>query len=422
MKLAYIILDGAPDGFDRMDTALELADKPNLDELASRGRCGLSYIIGRGIAPESDAAVLSLLGYDPRKYYTGRGPLEALGAGLNLPDGGVALRANYATVDPETLRILDRRVGRSLTSREARMLAESIDGMELDGGRAIARFKATIGHRGVLVLRHMEYRLSGAVSNTDPAYERRGQISIALEEYEPVVKKATPLDYSTEARVTAMLVNEFTLKAIEVLDSHEVNAERRSRGLPPGNAILLRDAGDRLPPVEPINVRFNLEFSSIVEMVVERGIARALNMHDIPVEVEGRSRRDILMEEAHKTMEALSKYDAVYIHLKGPDEPGHDGDLEGKIKAIEDIDKYYIGRILDSIDISETLIVVASDHSTPWYRRAHSSDPVPVMISHPTLKGPGKFSEHKCRNGDLGIIDGGYNILPLAIKYMKKLD
>lgn len=421
MRLLYIVLDGAPDGFHEK-TALKLARKPGLDELAATGHCGLVYVLSREVAPESDAAVMSLLGYDPDRYYTGRGPLEALGAGLTLPEGGVALRANFATVDPNSLRILDRRVGRSLSSRESRRLAEALDGMPLAGGRARARFRATIGHRGVLILEYPGRRLSAAISNTDPAYERRGRISVALERFEPYIREAVPLEDSEEARLAASLVNEFTWRAVEVLDRHEVNAERRGRGLPPANAVLLRDAGDKLPPVEPIGDRFGLEFASIVEMVVERGIARALGMHDIPVEVEGRSRAEVLREEAGLAVNVLSRYDAVYVHLKGPDEPGHDGDLEAKVKAIEEIDENFIRPVLDRIIREETLIVVTSDHSTPWYRKAHSSDPVPLLISHPSLgRGPGVFSEGACKNGILGLIEGGYKILPLALKYMKDL-
>ncbi len=420
-KLLYVVLDGAPDGFER-ETALSLANKPGIDSLAERGLCGLAYILGPGVAPESDAAVMSLLGYDPEKYYTGRGPLEALGAGLNLPEGGIALRANFATVDPGTLRILDRRVGRSLSSIEARRLGEALDGLKLSGGLATTHFRATIGHRGVLVLEPHGARLSGAISNTDPAYERRGKISIAVERFEPYIREAVPLEDSEEARLAARLVNEFTRLAVDLLDGHEVNKERRKRGLPPANAVLLRDAGDRLPPAKPIKERFGLSFASIVEMVVERGIARALGIHDIPVEVEGRSRPELLEEEAKLAAEALREFDAVYVHLKGPDEPGHDGDLEAKIKAIEDIDRFFVRSILDRIPLEETLIVVTSDHATPWYKKAHSGDPVPLLLSNPRLgKGSGRFTEEACKDGPLGVVERGHKILPQALDTMRRL-
>jgi 2,3-bisphosphoglycerate-independent phosphoglycerate mutase len=262
VKLVYVVLDGAPDGLSAGKSTLELASKPNIDSLARRSVCGLAYVLGKGVAPESDAAVMSLLGYDPEVYYPGRGPLEALGAGISLRRGDLAMRANFATIDARTREILDRRVGRRLGTGEARALAASLDGMELDGGSARAVFRATIGHRAVLVIRHSTRRLSGNISNTDPAYERRGRISVALDKFEPYLRRSEPLDDSEEAKLAARLVNEFTDRAIEVLEAHEVNSERRARGLPPANAVLLRDAGDGPPQAEPIEARFGLRFEN----------------------------------------------------------------------------------------------------------------------------------------------------------------
>lgn len=417
VRVLYLVLDGAPDGFslDPSERALERASKPALDSLAGSGECGLVYTVGRGIAPESDVAVMSLLGYDPERYYTGRGPLEAVGAGLDLEEGSVALRANFATIDPVTRRIIDRRVGRSLSSGEAVALASSLDGMELNGGRARAVFRATIGHRGVLIITHQSVELSGAVTNTDPAYERRGRISVALDRYEPFIARCRPLEDSPGAAKAAELVNEFTERSIEILESHEVNIERAARGLPKANAVLLRDAGDSLPEMPSFRSLFGFRGASIVEMVVERGIARLAGLDDYEVEVEGRDRREVLREEADMVLELLRSYDLVYVHLKGPDEPGHDGDLEGKVRAIEDIDEWFLSRVLDGIDPEETAIVVTSDHSTPWKLRAHSSDPVPLLISHPGLgRGPGRFSEEACKSGGLGLVEAGYRIIPLV--------
>ncbi|MEB3859722.1 MAG: 2,3-bisphosphoglycerate-independent phosphoglycerate mutase [Desulfurococcales archaeon] len=421
VKIAYIVLDGAPDGLSAKERALELASKPNIDSLARRSMCGLAYILGRGIAPESDAAVMSLLGYDPERYYPGRGPLEAIGAGISLQEGELAMRANFATIDTSSYRIIDRRAGRRLETSEARALASSLDGMKLDDGRAHAVFRATIGHRGVLVIRHSAHRLSGLISNTDPAYERRGRISVALNKFEPYLRESKPLDDSYEARLAARLVNEFTRKAIEVLDGHEVNKERRARGLPPANAVLLRDAGDSPPQAEPIQEKFGARFASIVEMVVERGIARALGLNDIPVDVEaGASREEAYRLEARLASRALEDNDVVYVHLKGPDEPGHDGDLDGKVRAIEEIDKFFFGELLDRVDPDATAFIVTSDHSTPWHLKAHSDDPVPVMLSAPILnRGHERFTETECSRGELGVIEKGYYILPRILDILR---
>ncbi len=425
MKLLYIVLDGAADGFSLEKSSLANASKPNIDSLAKHAFCGLVYTVKKGIAPESDVAVMSLLGYDPDKYYTGRGPLEALGAGIQMRDGDVALRANFATVDPKTLRIIDRRAGRSVTSQEARELAASLDGMELDHGKAKALFRATIGHRAVLVLRHSEMRLKADITNTDPAYERVGRISHARKEFPPFIQEAKPLTDDPGAIKAAELVNEFTLKAIKILDSHPVNEERRKKGLLPANAVLLRDAGDSLPPAEPFEEKFGFKMASIVEMVVERGIARALKLYDIHVDVEGRDKKDVLLEEASKAADALKKYGGVYVHLKGPDEPGHDGDFEAKKKSIELIDEYFFSRILDLIDLENTLIIVTSDHATPWFLKAHSDDPVSIMFSNPKIEsGPGVFHEVACRDNaspKVGVLSSGYLIIPTALKIVEDL-
>ncbi|MDM7275627.1 MAG: alkaline phosphatase family protein [Thermoprotei archaeon] len=422
MKILYVVLDGAPDGFNAPRRVLDEAYKPNLDSLASACLSGLMYPVGPGVAPESDVAVMSLLGYDPQVYYTGRGPLEALGAGVSFYEGCVAFRANFATVDRETLRIIDRRVGRSLSSWEAREIAKALDGMSLSGGEARAVFKATVGHRAVLVLCGGR-KLSASVSNSDPAYERRGLISVALKTFENKVAEVKPLEDTLEAEFTAELANEFTRRALEILEDHAVNKEREARGLPKANAVLLRDAGDRRPPAEPISGKFGLKFTAIAEMPVEIGIARALSINVESVDVEAYASKPQLLEaEALKSIEALEFSDAVYVHLKGPDEPGHDGDFEGKVRAVEDIDRYFFKIVLDKLDFRNVLVIVTSDHSTPWNLKAHSDDPVPVMISHPRLGDKRRrFSELEFKGGSLGLIDAGYKLLPTVVNVVRDL-
>ncbi|GBF08548.1 2,3-bisphosphoglycerate-independent phosphoglycerate mutase [Aeropyrum pernix] len=422
VKILYIVLDGAADSPTSPRKTLEEASKPNIDSLGSHAVCGMVYTVKPGVAPQSDYATLSLLGYNPDDYYPGRGPLEAFGAGIEMRRGDIALRANFATVDPGTLRIIDRRVGRSLTSREARELASAVDGMELEEGEGTALFRATIGHRGVLVLRHRSKPLSDAISNTDPAYERRGRFSVALEKYEPFIKLSNPLVEDEAAVLAARMLNEFTLKAVEILDGHPVNLAREKRGLLKANAILSRDAGG-LPEEKPpsFQERFGLRGASIVEMVVERGISRYIGLDDIRVEIEGRAREEVYREEAARAVEALETHDLVYVHLKGPDEPGHDGSFEGKIKAVEDIDKHFFAPLLDRLSSAglEPAFVVTSDHATPWDVGAHSGDPVPLMISHQSIQGSiGKFSETVCLRGRLGTIIGGYKIIPKTLSLL----
>ncbi|MGZ4155456.1 MAG: alkaline phosphatase family protein, partial [Actinomycetota bacterium] len=186
-KLLYVCLDGlGDDPIPELDgrTPLEAAPTPNLDELAARGRTGTVVTVGPGIAPESDIGVFGILGYDPHEEHPGRGVLEAIGIGMDFRDGDLAYRINFATCEwPE---IVDRRVGRNLTSDEAHALAAEVnERLTLPG--ATFDLRATVEHRGALVIRADDGQLSAAVTNTDPAYKREGHLGVALESFEPVV-------------------------------------------------------------------------------------------------------------------------------------------------------------------------------------------------------------------------------------------
>jgi len=422
MKLIYFVIDGAADSPDNV-TSLEKAVKPALDSLTPKGKCGLMYTIGKGIAPESDSAVFSILGYDPHKHYIGRGPVEALGAGLDLKPGyEVAFRANFATIDPKTLRIIDRRCGRDLESSEAAELAKSINGLELGLYDGYAKVAATVGHRGVVIIGSRTYKLSDNVGNTDPAYVKVGKISIAAKEFEMKLTECKPLDDSIEAKRTAELVNTFTRKVIEILDSHPVNVERELKGKLKANVMLLRDAGGEIIKVKPINEMYGMRFVAVAEMPVEKGIARLVGMDIAEVPPPTEDKKADYENRLETTLKLLERYDAVYVHLKGPDEPGHDGDLERKVKAIELIDKYFTKPLLESIDLGGTAIIVTSDHATPWTHKAHTDDPVPVLVYIPGIEGDGieRFTEKDCRNGSLGLIEHGWHLLPMVVKMMRK--
>ncbi len=421
MKLIYLVLDGAAGNPELGKTAYMVAEKPHLDKLAREGICGLMYPIAKGVAPESDTAVLSILGYDPEKYYTGRGPLEALGVGIKIREGyEVAFRGNFATINPDTLEIIDRRAGRDLSDEEAEKLASSINNMELDGGEGYAIVKHTVKYRLVVIIGHKSKRLSDNVNNTDPAYDRVGKISVAVRKPVKVIRECRVTIDSPEARLTCKLVNEFTKKAIEVLKNHPVNKERVKRGKLPANAVLLRDAGGLMPRLPSIKSMYNLMFASLVEMPVEAGISIAAGMKLIKIPPPtGDPAKDYPLR-AEKAIQALNEADAVYVHLKGPDEPGHDGDLEGKRRAIESIDKYFMPKIMPLIEEGYAGIIVASDHATPWQLKAHSGDPVPVIIYVKGIKADDVkcFNEVECRRGGLGIIEHGYELLSKALEIL----
>src|SRR5512136_1979638 len=184
-------------------TPLEAAETPNLDFLAQNGQTGLMYTVGRGIAPESDVAVISMLGYDPIKTYTGRGPIEAFGSGMEMEDGDLAVRCNFATVD-DSLNIIDRRCGRSLSTEEASELADAINrGVKLRSHEAAIQFRATVGHRAVLVIKPKSGKLSGNISNTDPAYQKMEGLGLAMSKFENRIARCKPMDKTKGAKMAA---------------------------------------------------------------------------------------------------------------------------------------------------------------------------------------------------------------------------
>ncbi len=280
-QLLFVCLDGLGDDpipalGDR--TPLEAASTPYLDRLAREGREGLVYTVGEHVAPESDIAVFAILGYDPRDEHPGRGVLEAMGSGMDLADGDLAYRVNFAT--QEGGEIVDRRVGRDLSSEDAAALAAEVN-RDLVLPDATVELRATVEHRGALVIRSTLGPLSAAVSNTDPAYAKQGSLGVALANFENRVATAEPLDLSEEAARAADLTNRFVAGAATILEASEVNRRRRSEGRLPANLILTRDGGDHVPTLTPINRRFGPAWGCFVEMPVERGIAMALGMASV---------------------------------------------------------------------------------------------------------------------------------------------
>lgn len=244
-------------------TPLEAADTPNMDFLASHGKTGLMYTVRKGIAPESDVAVISILGYDPFKYGTGRGILEAVGADIEVKDGDLALRCNFATLGGKG-ELIDRRVGRDLTIKEAAELCKAInENVKLESHSADFEYKNTVGYRGVLVIRSRHKSLSSKITNTDPGYARMKELGIAEAKISMFLKKCEPTDGSEEAKISAELVNEFVEKSHEVLDKHEVNKKREAEGKLKANVIITRDAGHKLPKFFNINEHYGVRFVSL---------------------------------------------------------------------------------------------------------------------------------------------------------------
>jgi 2,3-bisphosphoglycerate-independent phosphoglycerate mutase len=425
-RILYVVLDGLGD--EPLDalrgrTPLEAARTPNLDRLARDGRNGYVTTVAEGIAPESDIAVFAILGYDPHEHHSGRGPLEALGAGLDLKDGDLAYRVNFATVERagDNFVIVDRRVGRDLASDEARALADDVQrGVTLHG--ASFDFRSTVGHRGVLVLRSDRDGLSAAVENSDPAYGRQGSLGVAKETFENRVVHVTPIageESDPAAQRAAELTNEWLRASHEVLESSDVNRTRIAAGKLPANFILTRDGGDHLPELVPFKRRFGPEMGCFVEMPVELGIARLMGMGVVEAPT-GTPPAEQYAAWAKLAGEALDGYDGLYIHIKGPDVPAHDGDYDGKVAIIEAIDEHFFTGVLGQLDMSRTLIAVTADHSTSCRRKAHTDDPVPLVVAGAGVNSDAvqSFGESASRDGAIGHLLGP-DIMPNLIALAK---
>lgn len=425
MKLIYIIIDGMGDlpieelGYR---TPLEAAETPYMDSLAKTGKTGLMYTVGKGIAPESDAAVVSILGYDPFKYHVSRGILETVGAGLEIENGDLALRCNFGTLAADKISIVDRRAGRDLTQEESDELAQAINDMvQLESYPASLEIKSTVAYRAALVIRS-EKELSGNISNTDPAYKRINGMGVADLEAEMFLKTCKPLEESEEAKIAAKLVNEFTRKAMVVLDQHEVNKRRVKQGKLKANVVLSRDAGNMVPKFPPLSEIYGLDFVCLADMNVERGISRLAGMSLVDLPIPSKSLVKDCELRVKELFEILPRYDFFYIHIKGPDEPGHDGDFELKSRLIGVVDEHFVGEMLQQINLEDYVVCITADHSTPCKLKAHSDDPVPFLVAGNKLQGDRakRFSEKECKIGEIGVLPKGTELMPRLIKYVKE--
>jgi 2,3-bisphosphoglycerate-independent phosphoglycerate mutase len=393
-----------------------------MDFLAKNGKTGLMYSVRKGVAPESDAAVISLLGYDPFAYSTGRGVIEAVGAGIAVKDGDLALRCNFATLGQGNT-IIDRRVRRTLTTEEATALSKAANTeVKLESCPATFEFKNTLGHRAVLVMKSKGKCLSSNITNSDPAYSIVNGIGVATPNVEMVLKKCEPMDNTEEARNAAKLVNEFIEKTHKLWENHEVNRKRAAEGKLKANAVLTRDAGHLLPRLFNINEKYNVKFAALADMIAERGIAELAGMHASLLPPPSDDLKKDCELRVKKIMDLLPHYDCFYVHLKGPDEPAHDGNCHRKTDVISSIDDHFFGRLLQEITLKDCVICITSDHATPCSLKVHSDTPVPLLISGGKIKDDkiSKFSERECKNGSLGVLDRGCDLMPKLMELLRK--
>ncbi len=425
MKLIYVAIDGMGDLPTKAlggKTPLEMAQTPNMDALAQNGKTGLMYSVGKGVAPESDAAVISLLGYDPLKYSTGRGVIEVAGAGLKMNDGDLAIRCNFATLG-QGKNILDRRAGRNLTTEEATELCKAANKeIRLESYPVTFEFKNTLGHRAILLIKSKAEPLTSRITNSDPAYAIINGIGVALSNPEMIIKTVEPTDNTEAAKASAALVNEFIEKSHKLWENHPVNLKRAKEGKLKANVVLTRDAGHLLPKFFNINKQYSVNFACLADMQTESGIAKLAGMESSLLPPPSGNLQQDMTLRVNALLTALPKHDCFYIHLKGPDEPGHDGNCKLKTEIIAAIDKYFFGPLLQKVTLPDTLFCITTDHATPCELKVHSDTPVPVLISGSKLgDGKGaKFSEKLCAKGSLGLIAHGYELMPKLMELRQK--
>jgi 2,3-bisphosphoglycerate-independent phosphoglycerate mutase len=356
--------------------------------------------IAPGIRPGSDTAHLSIFGYDPLKVYTGRGAFEVLGIGMEVRGGDICFRANFATVEERNgqLIVLDRRAGRL---EEGKLLEEAVNSVSLRDFGVEMFFRASTEHRGALVLRGEG--LSAAVSDTDP------------HEAGVPVAEARALEDTEAARRTAQILNAFTRRAYAALRDHPVNKKRLAEGKLPGNAILLRGAAV-MPHLVPVTEIYGIRAACIAGGALYKGVARLAGMEVLSVPGATGDLKTDLRAKAQAALEALRSFDLVFVHIKGTDNAGHDGDAEAKRKFIERVDREFFGTIL--ADLPKDLhICVSGDHTTPPAVREHTADPVPALFWGPAVR-PDRvrtFTERAAGEGGLGRFSG--RLLPQLLGY-----
>ncbi len=392
-KIILIICDGMGDlpiKKLRNKTPLDAASTPNMDRMAKEGITGAMHVLGKGIRPNSDEAHLTLFGYDIKKDYPERGPIEAAGVGVKLQEGDIALRANLATVDKE-LRVKDRRTGRIESTTG---FTKKLDGMKINGVRFIV--KSGTGHRVIIVMRGKN--LSDKISNSDVHYITSTNI---VEEWKNnKVNTIKQLDNSKKAKFTAETLQKFLEKAHEILLKHPLNRQREKKGKLRGDYLLTRGPG-YYKKLKSFKEKYNLKSACIAGAGLYKGLGVMAGMDLINVKGATGLPNTNVKAKFKKTLQIMKKYNFAFVHVKPTDIFGENGDCKGKKNFIEKIDK-----ALKVLKDFNGLIAITADHSTPCSHKDHSGDPVPLLIHGNGKDKIVKFGESECKKGSLGALYG----------------
>jgi 2,3-bisphosphoglycerate-independent phosphoglycerate mutase len=380
-KIVLLVVDGLG-GMPSTETKLselQTAKTPNLDFLSHSSSCGLTIPVAQGVTPGSGPGHLALFGYDPLKYYIGRGILEGLGIGIDLLPGDLASRGNFCTLDSSG-NLIDRRAGRISTNLSS-PLVEQLDNIIIEGCQTDV-FQVQ-DYR--FVLRMRGNNLSQAISETDP--QQTGMPPLNCE----------PLD--TKATETATYINQFTNQAKNIISNRDV-----------ANMVLLR-GWSQLPDLPSFAQTYKMKSAAIAAYPMYRGLATVAGMDIIPTGKDFES-------EVHTLNNKMNDYDFFFLHYKPADAAGEDGDFSAKVRTLEDLDRF----IPQILDLNPDVFIIAGDHSTPAAMGSHSWHPVPMMIhSKWTLGDYNKgFSEYDCRFGSLGTIQAT-ELMSLILAHSSRL-
>jgi len=423
-RVVMVILDGAADlALAELGnrTPLEVAQIPTLDKVAKEGICGAFSALGTGMLIGSDTAILGVLGYDPHKVYTGRGPLEVAGTGLDLEPGDVSIRCNYVTITDE-FKILSRTAGYPREGIE--VLEQALNGIRLSDPKVEFRFRNSQDYRCVVQFRG--YNISADISDMDPSYnaipDTLDNLDL-LEEGESKIISAKPLKQTPEAKNMAKILNEFVSKAHHVLKDLPYNKQRIAKGLPPVTGVMPRGAGET-PSLQAFRSKWGMNGGCVSGTGLIRGVARLTGM--VVPEVPGATGyidTDYLAK-AKAALELLKgNIDFVLVHIEGIDEVSHDRNAKAKIKAIEDSSEILVRHLVENVS-EDVIVCILSDHTTSTLLGDHTTDPTGVVIwsKSPTFRRDhiDRFTENELSKGALMRIEGK-DMLPLLMGFMRRL-
>lgn len=398
MKYLVVLCDGmadVPNASLGGKTPMEYANKPTMDSLCKTAKIGMCKTVAEGLKPGSDVANLSVLGYDAKTCYSGRSPLEAANLGIELKDDEIAMRTNLVTLsdaDKFEDRVMVDYCGGDITTEEA---DELIKALEKELGDELNHFYTGVQYRHCLVTKLGKLGLA-----LTPPHDISGQ----------VIGQYLPTEPESEIFVQMMK------KSIDILENHPVNIKRKQKGERPANTAWFWGEGKR-PNLQLFKDMFGVSGAVVSAVDLIRGIGKLSGMEVAEIDgVTGYIDTDF-DKKAQTAKELLTRNDFVFVHLEAPDECGHRGETENKVKAIELIDQKILAPLCEEIKkYGEYKILVMPDHPTPLDIKTHTSDPVPFMIYDSTSneQGADTFTEQTAKNSGV-YIEKSVELMPMFL-------